>query len=170
MIGFGAFDIDRKTLFYYEEGSDVPQASTVTNISPYLTPGGDLVVSKRSKPLDQVPEMRCGSKPSDGGFLILSDEERDDLLKKEPGAGRFLRRYTGAEEFLNSGMRWCLWLAEAKPSDLQALPEVMKRVKQAQRFREQSTAAPTRKAAATPWRFFFVSQPATDYLLVPEVS
>jgi hypothetical protein len=26
MIGFGAFDIDRKTLFSYEEGSDVPQA------------------------------------------------------------------------------------------------------------------------------------------------
>jgi hypothetical protein len=166
----GAFDIDRKTLFYYEEGGDVPQASTVTNISLYLTPGGDIVVSKRSKPLDQVPEMRCGSKPSDGGFLILSDEERDDLLKKEPGAGRFLRRYTGAEEFLNSGMRWCLWLAEAKPSDLHALPKVMKRVKQLQRFREQSTGAPTRKAAGTPWPFFFVSQPATDYLLVPEAS
>jgi hypothetical protein len=26
MIGFGAFDIDRKILFYYEEGSDVPKA------------------------------------------------------------------------------------------------------------------------------------------------
>jgi hypothetical protein len=112
--------------------------------------------------------MRCGSKPSDGGFLILSDEDRDDLPKKEPDAGRFLGRYNGAEVFLNSGMRWCLWLAEAKPSDLRALPEVMRRVRQMQRFRKQSTAAPTRKAAATTWRFFFVSQPATVYLLVPE--
>lgn len=37
-------------------------------------------------------------------------------------------------------------------------------------MREASTAAPTRIKAATPHLFFFISQPKTQYLLVPSTS
>ena len=37
-------------------------------------------------------------------------------------------------------------------------------------MREESSAAPTRLKAATPHLFFFISQPTTDYLLVPSTS
>lgn len=170
VVGFGTFDVAEKTIFDHAAGGAAAVVSKVPNISPYLAAGPDAVVAKRSKPLAAVPEMRCGSKPSDGGHLVLSDAERRELLLAEPGAEKWVRPYGGADEFLNGGTRWCLWLDGIGPSDLRALPRVKARVEAVRRFREASSAAPTRKAAATPTRFFFVSQPSEDYLMVPEVS
>ena len=61
---------------------------------PYLTPGSNVFVTKRQTPFGNVPDMRCGNKPSDGGNLILTDEEASELVKAEPGAKKFLRRFT----------------------------------------------------------------------------
>ena len=45
-----------------------------------------------------------------------------------------------------------------------------KRVAAVQAFRLKSTAAPTKKAAATPSVFFYLSQPNGEYIAIPEVS
>jgi restriction-modification enzyme MmeI-like protein len=190
IIGFAAFDTPNKRIFDYEAGGDswsgdedssrvreepTPRketvaVSTVDNISPYLTPGPDVFITKRQKPLSNVPETRCGNKPSDGGNLILTDEEKKQLVKQEPGVKKFLRRFTGSEEFINGNMRWCLWLVNANPSELRELPLIMERIQRVKEFREKSSAEPTRKAAKTPTLFFYISQPKTDYILIPEVS
>src|ERR1019366_5534562 len=81
-----------------------------------------------------------------------------------------VRRFTGSEEFINGNMRWCLWLVGADPSELRSLPRVRERIERVRSFRLKSTAEPTRKAANTPAIFFYVSQPSTDYILIPEVS
>ncbi len=168
IIGFGAFETTNKRIYDYE-GEKV-SVTTAPNISPYLTPGSDAFVTKRTKPIADVPEMRCGSKPTDDGNLILTDEEYDEFVKEEPGAKKFLRRFTGSEEFINGNMRWCLWLADANPAEFRALPKVMERVERVKEFRLKSTAAPTQKAAKTPTLFFYISQPKTEYILIPEVS
>ncbi|MGD0899960.1 MAG: DNA methyltransferase, partial [Thermoguttaceae bacterium] len=170
IIGFAAFANGPKRLYDYDADPRNPTESRVPIISPYLTPGASVLVTKRQKPLGDVPEMRCGNKPSDGGHLILTDRERKGLLREEPAAKKYLRRYTGAEEFINGNMRWCLWLEGANPADLRGLPRVWERIKAVKKFREKSTAEPTKKAAQTPTMFFYVSQPATDYILIPEVS
>jgi hypothetical protein len=170
IIGFAAVDTNIKYLF--DQGTDEAHVtiSRVSNISPYLTDGPNFVVTKRQKSISNMPEMRCGSKPSDGGNLILSLEEKNALIAKYPQAGRYIRDFIGAEEFLNGSMRWCLWLVNASPSELRAIPEIMQRVEKVREFREQSNAKPTRDAAKFPSRFFYISQPNTDYLLIPEVS
>ena len=66
--------------------------------------------------------------------------------------------------------RWCLWLKDATPRELRDMPEVMARVERVRDFRAKSSAEPTRKTADTPSLFFYISQPATDYLVIPEVS
>ncbi len=170
IIGFSAHDVGPKKLYDYEADANNPSETVVTNISPYLTPGPDLFVTKRQKPLSDIPEMRCGNKPSDGGHLILTDEEKDQLVKEEPGSKKYLRRFTGSEEFINGNMRWCLWLANVSPADLRDLPLVLERVKKVKAFREKSTAEPTRKSANTPTLFFHVSQPGSKFIAIPEVS
>ncbi|MEI7733370.1 MAG: DNA methyltransferase [Verrucomicrobiota bacterium] len=170
IIGFAAFDTDRKTIVDYEPDSTRPSVTSVSNISPYLTPGSDSFVTKRTKPLADVPEIRCGNKPSDGGYLILTDTEKAELLREEPGAERFLRRFTGSEEFINGNMRWCLWLVGATPAEMRALPKIMERVQKVRVFRERSTAGPTRAAARTPWQFFYLNPQTAEYILIPEVS
>jgi hypothetical protein len=170
IIGFGALDSANKRIYDYDTDTKHPLVSEAANISPYLTPGSDSFVTKRTKPLGDVPEMRCGNKPSDGGNFILTDAEKKEFLAAEPAAAKFLKCFTGSEEFINGNMRWCLWLKDASPTELRALPEVMKRVQAVKEFRAKSTAAPTRKAAQTPTLFFYISQPAKKYVLIPEVS
>ncbi len=170
IIGFALFDVPNKRLFEYADINGEPHEIAVENISPYLTPGPDIIIQKRQSPLINVPHMRYGNKPSDDGNFILDEEERKALIKSEPDAARFIRPYMGSEDFINSKKRYCLWLKDASPRDLRELPQVMARVERVREFREKSSAEPTRESAKTPTLFFYISQPDSDYLVIPEVS
>ncbi len=50
------------------------------------------------------------------------------------------------------------------------MPKVMERIERVKEFRLKSTAEPTKKAAKTPALFFYISQPVSVYILIPEVS
>jgi hypothetical protein len=102
--------------------------------------------------------------------LILSPEERDELIAEAPATKKWIRRYTGAEEFLNNGRRYCLWLLGADPKELRAFPQILERLEAVRRYRLESKAASTRKAAELPGVFVQLAQPTSDYLLVPRVS
>jgi hypothetical protein len=170
IVGFALFDVPRKRLFEYADLTSEPHEIVVDNITPYLAPGPDIIIKKRQTPICNVPVMRYGNKPSDDGNFILEDDERKALLKKEPDAARFVRTYMGSEDFINAKKRWCLWLKDATPSELRGMPEVLARVERVRDFRLKSSAEPTRKTADTPTLFFYISQPETDYLVIPEVS
>lgn len=170
IVGFGLFDVADKTIFEYENVKGEAHAVAATNINPYLVDGPDVVVRKRQQPLANVPTMRCGNKPSDGGNLLLTDSEREALLREEPAAAPWIKRFVGSEEFINDISRWCLWLEKIPPETLRKLPAVLARVEAVRKFRMASSAEPTRRTADSPTRFFYVSQPATEYILVPEVS
>ncbi len=171
IIGFGLEQLSPCRLFEYDDVQGDPHEIKVPTINAYLAAADEVIVEKEQKPLlSEMPVMKCGNKPSDGGNLLLDADERTELLKKEPGAAPFIKRFLGSDEYLYNIPRYCLWLANAPPNVLRALPEVMHRVKAVQKFREASTAAPTQKAASRPTTFFFQSQPSTRYILVPEVS
>lgn len=170
IVGFGAFEISSKTIFDYEENPEHPVVVHVSNISPYLTEGADRAVSNRSDPLCAVPKMSWGNKPTDGGHLILSPEERADLIAKEPGAAKFIRPFMSGGDFINAEERFCLWLKDAAPNDLRVLPMVLERVEAVRAMRLASKAESTQKYAAYPTLFRQISQPDSDYLAVPEVS
>jgi hypothetical protein len=170
IIGFAAFDTREKLLYEYETLKGDPHEIVASNITPYLIDGADIVITKRSTPVCYVPEMRYGSKPTDGGHLILTTEERDDLIAREPKAGRWIRRYIGSEELINGKERWCLWLEKTPPEELHSMPTVLQRVAAVGTFRRESKKAPTREAASIPALFAEIRQPTSDYLAVPEVS
>lgn len=142
----------------------------VENINPYLIDAPNIFVCSRSKPLCNVPPMYLGNKPSDGGNLILSEAERIEILSREPELEKFIHPYIGAVEFINRKVRYCFWLKSASPSDIRKSPELLRRLNAVREMRQNSTAAPTRDKANTPHLFFFISQPTTNYLLVPSTS
>jgi len=168
IIGFGAFDTAGKKIYDYE--TENVTVSPAKNISPYLVEGPDTVVSNRTNPICDVPKMNWGNKPTDGGHFLLSPEERAELLKGEPNAQKFIRPYMGGHDFINAENRFCLWLVDATPGELRALPKVMERVERVREFRAASKAESTRKYAKFSTRFRQISQPDSDYLAVPEVS
>lgn len=170
IVGFAAFDTKPKYLYEYDNLKADPHELVVANITPYLTDGSDVVITKRSRPLCNVPEIVFGSMPNDEGHLLLSDEEKAELLAAEPGAAAFIRPLVGSREFINGISRWCLWLVDAKPEELRRLPRVMARVEKVRQARIKSDRAATRALAAFPSRFGEVRHPNTGYLLIPSAS
>ena len=170
IIGFGAGDIPVKWLYDYDRDPANPACAPASNINPYLVEGGDIVLPKRATPLCVAPEIVFGSMPNDGGHLLLSSQEMEDLLAAEPGAGEFIRLFVGAEEFINGIERWCLWLEGIAAGRLRSMPEVLKRVAGVKQHRLESTRETTRQLASRPAAFAENRQPASNYLLIPGVS
>ena len=160
----------QKTIYEYEDIRGEPHAIAVRNINPYLVDAPDVVLVNRQHPICAVPEIGIGNKPIDGGNYLFTTEERDEFLKREPGAEKWFRRWIGADEFLNGYERWCLWLGDCPPDELRRMPEAMKRVEAVREFRLASKSAPTQKLAATPTRFHVENIPDSSYLVIPEVS
>ena len=123
-----------------------------------------------SAPVYSIPKIFFGSMPNDGGNLILSPEERDELVEKNPAAQKWIRPFVGAREFIQNKKRFCLWLEDCPPNELRKMKLVYERVEKVRDFRLQSKRDATRKLADTPWLFGENRQPKTDYLLVPRVS
>ena len=140
------------------------------NINAYLIDGPDIFIDSRSKPLYSMPEMTNGNKPADGGFLVLTPEEKDALLIQDPECARFIRPYIGAVEYINNKERYCLWLKDVLPEELRKHSAIMERVSQVKSFREASSKEATRKSASIPSLFQQIRQPTTDFIIVPRVS
>ena len=170
IIGFGLQDVADKIIYEYDDIKGQPHAVKVGNINPYLVDAPDLIVEKSRRPICAVPEMTYGSKPTDGGNLILTASERDELLLSEPLAERYIRPYIGSEELINGNGRYCLWLEDADPQMLRKMPRVMARIEAVRKMRLASTKIPTQEQALSPTLFGEIRQPANDYLAVPEVS
>ena len=166
IIGFSCGDsVGKKRIF------DENSTSVVRGISPYLIEGGRITISSRSRPLCAVPVMTKGNQPTDGGNLILSEEEKDDLLRKDPLLESVVRRYIGARDFINNDeVRYCLWLKDVPPHIYAGNPEVRRRLAAVRELRLASSAAPTRKAADTPFKFFSTPQNGLPYLIIPRHS
>lgn len=170
IIGFAAYDAPKKHLFEYEAVTSDPHRVTARNINPYLVDATDAVITKRSRPLCDVPEMGIGNKPIDGGNYLFTAEEKAVFLEKEPQAAPYFRRWLGSDEFINGWERWCLWLGECPPNELRHMPESMKRVEAVRKLRRASKSAPTNAIADTPTRFHVENMPKSAYVVVPEVS
>ena len=140
------------------------------NISPYLVDAPDIFISSRTKPICDIPEMINGNRHTDGGHLLIEYDDYDDLLKQEPNAIKYVRRFMGSEEFINDKKRYCLWLLGANPVELRKMPLIIERVEKCRQSRLISAKKATQNCAETPTLFQEIRQPKTHYLAVPEVS
>lgn len=169
IVGFAGYDTSQKKIFDYEDIRGEAHEIKAKNINPYLIDAGDNLIEARSKPICLVPNMSFGNMPLDGGHLLLSDEERTEFLTKEPKADKYILPLISAYEFLNGIKRWCLWLVNANPDEIQNMPEVMKRVEGVRNFRLASIAPSTQNFAQTPTLFRDRNNPTT-YIVIPRHS
>jgi len=170
VIGFTLANGNGKRIYEYDNGGGEPSVVPAANINPYLVDGPDVLIESRTSPISDVPPMAFGNMPNDGGNLLLDAAERKELLRQCPEARRLLKRFVGAEEFINGIDRWCLWLTKASPGELRRMKPVLQRVNNVRKHRAASRRETTRNLAATPAVFGEIRQPAGKYLLVPRVS
>ncbi len=165
IIGFSMSD-EKEKLLYDEEGI-VHKAS---NINGYLLDGENVFIEKAMFPLCPVPEITIGAQPLDDGRLILTEAEKDELVKTEPLIKPYIRPYMMAKDFLERKPRYCIWLMDAEPYLIKKCPQVMERVMHIKKFREKSTRHKTLKAAERPTQFALPYELKTDYIAIPKVT
>jgi hypothetical protein len=170
IIGFALQDIAEKRLFDYETLQGEPHEIKAKNINPYLVDAADVVLHNRSAAASAAPPIVFGSMPNDGGHLMLSLEEKNDLIAAEPKSAKWIKPILGSVEFINSKDRYCLWLVGISPQELKAMPAVLARVDAVRASRLDSTRPTTRNLATVPTLFGEIRQPKNRYLAIPKTS
>ncbi|EPD31207.1 class I SAM-dependent DNA methyltransferase [Gleimia europaea] len=155
------------TLYTYTDIKGEPTAVPAKNINAYLVDAPNLFVKKRSNPLSAfVPKVSYGSKPVDGRNLIV-DVAEYARIKDDPIATKYLRKFVGARELLHGEDRWCLWLEDATPADIQRSGILRDRLNAVREFRLSSKKQATRDLADSPHLFAERRQPTQPYLCIP---
>lgn len=171
IIGFGLNELKQHVIFDYGDNiKGEPIVIAARNINPYLVDAPNVLLNKRRAPICAAPEMTKGSQPTDGGNLLLSDTEKQVLLQAEPQAEKWIRPFLGSEEFINNIPRWCLWMKGISPTELRAMPQVMRRIEAVKAMRLASAKAATVELASSPMLFGEIRQPNSDYIGVPKTS
>jgi len=170
IVGFSFVERKNKTIYVYETPTAIPYSLNAKNINSYLVDFDNIIIDKMNKPISDMPPMKKGSQPTDGGNLLLSAEEKEDLIASEPNAEKWIRPFIGARDFLNNGERYCLWLKDISPSELLSLPAVKRRVDNVEEFRKNANSDTTKAFAEFPTIFTSIRQPDTNYLLIPRHS
>ena len=165
IVGFSMGHSDRTRKLF--EGNAVVEAK---NINAYLIDFDNVFVEGRRNPLCGVPKIGIGNKPVDGGFYLFKDKEKEEFVKKEPGAEKYFKHWYGSDEFINSRPRWCLWLGGSNPVDLIKLPECLKRIEAVREYRLKSPSPGTIKLADKPTHFHVENMPKGNYIVIPQVS
>ena len=168
IVGFSTGDAGSspaKTKVIY----DNERKTVVDRINPYLVNADNIWIESRKQSFFAVPEMLSGNRPTDGGFLILSEDEKNALLQDEPKSKMWIRRFMMGNEFINNIPRFCLWLVGITPNELRTMPLIVKRVQNCKSAREISPDTGRQKLASTPHLFREQLNPS-NYIAIPKVS
>lgn len=168
VIGFSCVHKPRARLLYLnDEQSTVVNAK---NINPYLLDASNVIVVDRAAPVADVSPMQVGSFPTDGGNLVITEEEYESFWKVVPERARFVRPYIGPDQLINGTQRYCLWLRDSTPAERRSVPAIMDRIRKTKAAREHSTKIQTQRRADTPHLFAEDRQPDSDYVMIPRTS
>ena len=160
-----------KTKYLLNDGG----VKKVDHINGYLCDAPDIWLENRTNKVDKsFPKMTTGSPPTDDGGLLLTVEEKDELLSKYPILNKYIKPFIGAREFLHDKMgsysRYCLWFKDGNPSDYNKIKEIIERLERVKALRLSSNADRIQKMAMYPYLFCQDRQPSTTYLVIPRHS
>lgn len=166
IVGFSKAEKSTPVRLYNTDGT----YQQCENINGYLVNASNVYIEKRTKPIHNVPSINLGGQAIDDGNLVLTEEEKDALLKAEPQAEKYIRHYMMGKDFIERRPRYCLWMKGANPTDLRHCPLIMERVKKVREFRLASDRTSTLKAAENPTLFAAPFESEGDYVAIPKVS
>jgi hypothetical protein len=170
IIGFSKIDVKNKIIWDYETPTSEAHEISAKNINPYLVDAADIFIVSRSKPLCNVPEISFGNMPNEGGHFLLDDDEKQKLVSDFPCSAKFIKPLLSADQFINGENRWCIWLLDSEPAEINQCAGVKTRINLVKQMRENSKRKATRKLSETPSLFGEIRQPRKNYILIPRHS
>jgi hypothetical protein len=166
IVGFSAAGTKpRRVIYDYPDPKGEPVVEPTGHINPYLLDAPDMLVDSSTTPISpSLPPVQYGNKPSDGGHLILKDE---DLSPADDVANKYIRPFVGAHDLIHGERRFCIWMDDPDPAAVKQSAWLRGRLEAVRQFRANSDAPDTQKLASRPWRFFRIPQPTEPYIAIP---
>lgn len=152
--------------FIFSEGNK----RKVSKINPYLLDFDDIFIPRHRESISGLPRMLKGNQPTDGGNLILSRAEKDELLLDSPEAGLFVRKLYGSKELIDRVDRYCIWIEDNQVNLARKIAPISRRLDGVTQARLNSSAESTRKRAYDSHRFIQIQDYGKRAIVVPEVS
>ena len=163
IVGLSNAPRTQKTIF------DGATSIQVDNISPYLTNNKNVIVHKVPKPIDQRPELVSGNQAIEGGHLILSQTEANEIALKHPESIPFFRSLYGAEDFVRNAPRKCIWVNDTDVESASLIPEFQRRFDLVRRYRNDGGQV-AKSLIDIPYRFRYVHEAIKSMLVVPRTT
>ena len=156
------FDLIEDEEFDWENRTGF-EAKEVENISPNnLQALPTVFVSKKGKPISELPLCVLGNMFADKGNLILKNQAEKDAADGDSIAAKYVRKYLDAHDLINGGMRWCLWLVDSTPEERKKSPVLRKALEGVKEARKNG------EWKEKPiWLPVSEHQPDCDYLAIP---
>ena len=141
-----------------------------SSISPYLVEAEDnLYVHAINKSLSNLGEIILGSSPIDGGYLVLSKEDKDLFILDDPTSKKFIKPYMGGGDFLNGIERYCLWIDDEKVGEANKIKLIKERIDKCKKFR-MNGGRDAKKAVTVSHRFFYRKYKYSKAIILPMTS
>jgi very-short-patch-repair endonuclease len=169
VIGLTRNPHKERSLYSINEVGEV-EVKKVSNISPYLVEGQNLIISKLSQTLSKLPEMRYGNYPGDGNHLTLSPLERNELVWRRPELNNLVRPLYGAQEFIKGLSRYCLWIDDENLELAKTDAMIANRIKSVRNIRLKSRDKSLNKLATRSHQYRDRNVAQTHLILIPTVS
>ena len=168
IVGLSSGPTAEVKLFWEEAGGTVSRS--VPNVNAYLIAAQNVVISRANNSISGLPEMVSGEKLTDGGNLVLSVRQRDELAEKYPTLRAFTGRLVGAQELIKGIQRYALVIGDEDLPAAMAIPEVAERLERVAAMRSNSSKVATQKLADTSHRFDESRFQRTQKIAVAQLS
>lgn len=137
------------------------------NVNAYLLDSADIIIVPRNKSISGFPSLPKGNMPYDGGNLILTDFEKNELLIKYPKSEKFFKKLYGASELMDGANRWCLWIRANDLEEAKSFDFIKERIEKVKQMRLSSSDAGAHKLALTPYRFREINETKISSIAIP---
>ncbi|PHR21610.1 MAG: lactate dehydrogenase [Sphingopyxis sp.] len=141
------------------------------NINPYLISGPNVMVQPISKPMASLEEMSFGNMPNEGGFLLLTQSEAEQVTDRYGVDRKFLRPFVGSQEFIKGQERRCIWVTDEDYAEAIENPWLRNTFEEVRRQRLLSNRETTKQLANAPHRFGEIRQRGDESVIaIPAIS
>ncbi len=169
IVGISNKVISIKRLFSEGENDEIIE-KRVSNINAYLTASDNVIVSKVSKPISPISEMKFGNKPVDGGNLLLSPHDVDKLQLSKEQEEKFILRIFGSAEYIRGTERYVLWIEDKYLDEALKIGPICERINAVKKMRLNSRDRSANKLAKRSHQMREMNIGMSHTILVPAVS
>ena len=144
--------------------------ASVSHINAYLVHHADVWVHATGKSLFGLPHMAFGCMPYDAGNLLLSPDERAEMVAAWPQSEKYIRKLMGSQEVVKGIERHCLWISDCDLDEALRIPGIAARVEKTRLARLDMKDDAGQALAERPHQFREHFAPDHHAILVPSVT